>query len=124
MKEWIDVGLLDELTPGNVQVVDAGETTIAVFNLEGKLHAIANNCSHDNFPMLGCGLPLEQLIDGNQVICPRHGARFDIRTGAALTPPAYEPVATYPVRVEYGLIQVFPEQRTEDTSDTPVCNGD
>ena len=113
--EWIDVGLLDELPPGSAQVVDGGETTIAVINLDGEVYAIDNTCSHDEFSMIGCGLPPEQLIDGDQIICPRHGARFDIKTGAALTPPAYEPVARYPVRVEYGLIQVFPEKLEETT---------
>ena len=109
MAEWIDVGLLEELAPGTAQVVDADDNTIAVINLDGELYAIDNTCSHDDFPMFGCGLPLQQLIDGDQVICPRHGARFDIKTGAALTPPAYEPVARYPVRIEYGLVQVYPE---------------
>ncbi len=120
MAEWIDVGLLDELTPGNFQVVDAGDTTIAVINLEGELFAIDNTCSHEAFPMLGCGLPLEQMIEGHQIICPRHGARFDIRSGAALSPPAYDPVARYPIRVEYGLVQVWPEKIGENTTDLPA----
>lgn len=110
MAEWIDVGLLDEIPAGQAQVVDAGDTTIAVINLNGQIYAIDNTCSHAEFPMLGCGLPVEQLIDGEQIICPRHGARFDIKTGAALTPPAYDPVACFPVRVEYGLVQVLPEK--------------
>jgi 3-phenylpropionate/trans-cinnamate dioxygenase ferredoxin subunit len=45
-------------------------------------------------------------MDGDQVICPRHGARFCVRTGAALTAPAYEPIECFPVRVEQGIIQV------------------
>ena len=49
------------------------------------------------------------MVEGEEVICPRHGARFSLVTGAALTPPAYEPVATFPVRVEEGVVQVDAE---------------
>ena len=49
-------------------------------------------------------------IEGCEIICPRHGARFDIKTGEALTPPAYEPVATLPVRVENGMVQVMDDR--------------
>jgi len=115
MAEWIDVGLLDKLGPGSAQVVDAGDFVIAVINLDGELYAIDNTCSHEEFQMLDCGLPLEQVIEGDQIICPRHGARFDIKTGAALAPPAYEPVARYPVRVKHGLVQVFPEGLEEES---------
>ena len=45
-------------------------------------------------------------IEGDEIVCPRHGARFSIRTGATLTAPAYEPVAKFPVRVENGVVQV------------------
>lgn len=117
MSEWIDVGLLNELGPGKAQVVDTGDSTIAVINLKGELYAIDNTCSHERYPMLGCGLPLKELIEDDQIICPRHGARFDIKTGAALTPPAYEPIARYPVRVEYGLVQVLPERLEYGTAD-------
>jgi 3-phenylpropionate/trans-cinnamate dioxygenase ferredoxin subunit len=115
MTEWIDVALLDELPPGDARVVENGDHCIAIINLDGELHAIDNICTHNACPMLGCGLPATQQLDGEQVICPHHGARFDIRTGAALTPPAYEPVARYPVRVEYGLIQVLPEKFGESS---------
>lgn len=118
MAEWIDVSLIDELLPGDARVVETDAASIAVINLDGELYAIDNICSHDDFPMLSCGLPMNQLLDGEQVICPRHGARFDIKTGAALTPPACEPVSCYPVRIEYGLVQVLPEPLEETSPDT------
>jgi len=72
----------------------------------GEYHAIEDVCTHDGSPMLGGGLPLEQVIDGTEIICPRHGAHFCIKTGNALTPPAFEPTTTFPVRVENGMVQV------------------
>jgi 3-phenylpropionate/trans-cinnamate dioxygenase ferredoxin subunit len=48
-------------------------------------------------------------VEGEEVVCPRHGARFSLASGAALSPPAYEPVATFPVRVENGIVQVCDE---------------
>ena len=48
-------------------------------------------------------------IENDQIVCPRHGARFCLRTGAALTAPAYEPVRTFPIRVAHGMVQVLPE---------------
>ena len=99
MAGWFHVAAERELGPGQVKL-------IAVFNLDGEYYAIEDICTHDGTPMLGCGLPSEQLIDGAEIICPRQGARFCIKTGEALTPPAYEPIQTFPARVENGVIQV------------------
>ncbi len=92
--------------PGQARLVDVDNVMIAVFNLEGKYHVIEDVCTHDGSPMLGCGLESEKVIDGGEIICPRHGARFCIKTGNALTPPAFEPTTTFPVRVEDGMVQV------------------
>ncbi len=106
MAGWFYVAAEQELGPGQVKLVDVDNVMIAVFNLDGEYYAIEDICTHDGTPMLGCGLPPEQIIDGAEIICPRHGARFCIKTGEALTPPAYEPVQTFPVRVEDGIIEV------------------
>jgi len=74
--------------------------TIAMFKLDCEYFAIEDVCTHDGGQLTG------GTIEGGEIVCPRHGARFSIRTGEALTAPAYEPVATFPVRVENGLIQV------------------
>ena len=100
MSEWVTVAREDELAPGEFQVVDLNDTQIAVFNLGGQFYAIADVCTHDAGQLTG------GTVEGDEIVCPRHGARFSIRTGAALTAPAYEPTDTFPVRVEEGQIQV------------------
>ena len=100
MSEWITVAQAGELAPGSHRVVDVGGASVVVFNLGGEYYAIEDVCTHDGGQLTG------GIVDGDQIECPRHGARFCIRTGAALTAPAYEPVATFPVRVENGEVQV------------------
>jgi len=105
MSDWINIEPTEHFGPGQARLVDLGDVQIAVFNLDGEYFAIENNCSHDNSPMLGCGLETDQLLDGEQIICPRHGARFCIKTGKALTLPAYEDVSTFPVQITDGIVQ-------------------
>ena len=100
MSEWVTVAREGELAPGEFRVVDVNDTQIAVFNLGGQFYAIADVCTHDAGQLTG------GTVEGDEIVCPRHGARFSIRTGAALTAPAYEPTDTFPVRVEAGQIQV------------------
>lgn len=100
MSDWITVARVDELVPGTRRLVDVDGSQIVVFNLDGKYYAIEDVCTHDGGQLTG------GEVEGDQIICPRHGARFCIRTGAALTAPAYEPTATFPVRIENGEIQV------------------
>ena len=95
---WVRVGATAELLPGEYRVVYDGDTPIAVFNIDGDLYAIEDICTHDGGELTG------GVIEGRQVECPRHGARFDIVTGEALTPPAYEPTAKFPVKVEQGIV--------------------
>jgi 3-phenylpropionate/trans-cinnamate dioxygenase ferredoxin subunit len=99
----VDVCPLDELAPGDVRIVEHGSLAVGVYNCAGELFAIEDRCSHDDGPLASEG-------DWDEAecvaICPRHGATFDIRTGRALTLPAYEPVASFPVRVEDGIVKV------------------
>jgi len=106
MSDWINIEPVEHFGPGQARLVDLDDVQIAVFNLDGEYHAIEDSCSHDNSPMLACGLELDQLLDGDQIICPRHGARFCIKTGKALTPPAYEDVPTFPVQITDGIVQI------------------
>ena len=76
--------------------------SVCVYNLDGQLYALEDRCSHDDGPLCEGDWDPEEGV----VICPRHGANFDIRTGEALTLPAFEPVATYPVRVVDGIVTV------------------
>ena len=108
MIEWLDVAPQSEFAAGDARTVETDETTIAVVNLGGEYYAFENVCSHEGWEFLGCGIEADELIEGDEIMCPRHGARFAIRTGEALTPPAYEPLRTYPVRVENGMVQIRP----------------
>ena len=98
----IDVCPVDELPPGSVKIVVTGSISIGVYNLGGEYYGLEDRCSHDDGPLCEGEFDVETGV----VICPRHGANFDIRSGRALTLPAYEPVATYPVRVVDGIVKV------------------
>lgn len=89
-----------DVPEGRVRAIDCGGRSIAVANVEGELYAIDNLCTHDGGP-LGDG----RLV-GSRVICPRHGAAFDARSGRALTLPAVRGVRAYGVTVEDGDVYV------------------
>lgn len=91
-----------DLPPGDVKIVRAGELAIGVYNLGGEYYAIEDRCSHDDGPLAEGDFEPDEGV----AICPRHGSRFDVRTGRALTLPAYLPVDTFEVRVEEDLIRV------------------
>jgi 3-phenylpropionate/trans-cinnamate dioxygenase ferredoxin subunit len=98
----VTVGPVEDVPPGEVKIVRAGDLVIGVYNCDGAFYAIEDRCSHDDGPL--CEGDFEP--DGCVAICPRHGARFDVRTGQALTLPAYLPVDTFPARVEDGVVRV------------------
>lgn len=98
MADWVRVCARSELLPGEYRNVFDGDTAIAVFNLDGELYAIEDACTHDGGELTG------GPIEGHVIECPRHGARFDITTGAVLCPPAYEPVPKFPVKVEADAV--------------------
>lgn len=91
---FVRVGRVTDVPPGQPEVFDVEDRKIAVFRLEDGYHAIDDICTHDGGPLA------DGEVEGDQVICPRHGARFSIVTGAALAFPAVTPVTSYPVRVE------------------------
>ena len=100
MSDWVDVAKEEEFQTGRAVVVDVDGAMIGVFRLEDGFYAIEDVCTHDGGDLVsGC-------VQGGEVICPRHGAHFSIRTGEALTAPAYEDVSTFPVRIENGMVQV------------------
>lgn len=100
MNGWVKVGTRSELLPGEFKVVWDGDTPIAVYNIDGALYAVEDTCTHDGGDLAG------GEVFGFEVECPRHGARFDLRTGAVTKPPAYEPIASFPVLEEDGAIWV------------------
>jgi 3-phenylpropionate/trans-cinnamate dioxygenase ferredoxin subunit len=94
------VGKLSEVAPGATRRVVADSTEILLCNVDGTVYAIEDVCTHD-------GGPLDQgTLEGACVVCPRHGATFDVKTGDALTLPAVMPLMTFPVTIENGDIFV------------------
>ncbi|GAB4352204.1 MAG: non-heme iron oxygenase ferredoxin subunit [Methylohalobius crimeensis] len=100
MSDWVDVCQADALKPDEHAVVDLEGTEVAVFNLDGQFYAIEDVCTHD-----GAEIASGEL-EADAIVCPRHGARFCIKTGEVLSPPAYEDIHTFPVQVENGILQV------------------
>ncbi len=98
--EFISVAEATELLDGERLFVEIDDLPIVVFRIAGMLFAIADTCSHDDGP-LGDG-----DLDGYEIICPRHGARFDVRTGKVLSLPAVVDIPAYPVREVDGQIEV------------------
>ncbi len=98
--EFYEIAAVDDLPNGERLFVEIDEACLVVFNIAGQFYAIEDVCSHDDGP-LGDG-----DLEGHEVICPRHGARFDVRTGKVLTFPAVEDIPAYPVQIVDGKIQV------------------
>ena len=105
MSDWTDVATEDSLAPGSHVVVDVDGVEVAVFNIEGEYLAIEDVCTHDGGE-LACG-----ELEGDVIVCPRHGAKFSLRTGEVLAPPAYEGLATMEVRIAEGVVQVKDNRR-------------
>ncbi len=97
---FLEIASETDLPNGERLFVEIEGLPIVVFNIAGQLFAIGDVCSHDNGP-LGDG-----MLDGHLVVCPRHGAEFDIRTGKAITLPAVVDIPAYPVRVADGKIEI------------------
>jgi 3-phenylpropionate/trans-cinnamate dioxygenase ferredoxin subunit len=98
--EYVAVATVDELPNGARKILEVDGKPIAVFNIAGTLYAIADVCSHDDGPVA------EGELDGHEIECPRHGARFDVRDGKVLSFPAIVNIPAYPVRVEDGEVLV------------------
>jgi len=100
MTEFVTVATTDEMEPGDRIVVEIDDVWVVVFNVGGQYYALEDKCSHEEY-MLS-----EGDIDGYSLECPKHGARFDVRDGKVLAPPAVAPVRAYAVRVVGDEVQV------------------
>ena len=100
---WVRVAPAASIAPGDSATAEVDGAIVAVFNVGGEFLAVEDVCTHDGGGLAG------GLVEGTQVVCPRHGARFCLRTGRALTPPAYEPVRRYETRVIDGEVEVLGE---------------
>ncbi len=109
MAEWINVISVNDLQEGMHTVVDLDDVSLLLVNIGGEFHAIENLCSHDGGELSG------GEITGTEIICPRHGSHFCLKTGAVLSAPAFEDIDTYAVRVVGDRVQIFndPERTLE-----------
>ncbi len=100
MSDFVKLAETGDVAPGQVKVYEVEGKQIALCNVDGTFYAIDDICTHD-------GGSLDQgELDGAQIECPRHGARFDVRTGRVVVLPAIVPVHTYPVEVEGTTVKV------------------
>ena len=97
---FVNVARLNEVPVGGIKFVEVGGRPIALCNVGGQLFAVGNVCTHDDGPLSG-GMLEEYAIE-----CPRHGARFDVRSGKVLCLPAAVPIPTYEVKVEGDEVKV------------------
>ena len=100
MAKWITVMPAEELKPGMHTLVELDQVDLLLVNVAGDFYAVENLCSHDGGQLSG------GEICGAEITCPRHGARFDLTTGAVLSAPAFENIPAYPVRVVDNMVQV------------------
>ncbi len=98
--EFVEIAPASELPSGERLFVDVGDKTLVIFNIAGQFFAIGDVCSHDDGPVG------EGDLEGYNIVCPRHGAEFDIRTGKVMQMPAVVDIPAYPVKVVDGMIQV------------------
>ena len=98
--DFVEIAPASELPSGERLFVDLGDKPIVIFNIAGQFFAIGDVCTHDYGP-LGDG-----MVEGFNVVCPRHGAEFDIRTGQAVQMPAVVDIPAYPVQVRDGTLFV------------------
>ena len=102
MPQEIAVCRLQELPPGSMRLVEWEDLEIGVFNCAGTVYAIEDRCSHDDGPLVEGELDEETCT----VECPRHGSRFDLKTGKPITLPAYVPVDTFAVVIDDDVIKL------------------
>lgn len=98
--EYIPVASVEELPEGGKLFIDIDDQPIVILKISGKYYAIADVCSHDDGPVG------EGSIEGFEIICPRHGAHFDIRTGKVLALPAFVDIPAYPIRINGDQIEI------------------
>jgi 3-phenylpropionate/trans-cinnamate dioxygenase ferredoxin subunit len=100
MSDWVDVGASAALGENKTMSVEVEGDPIVIVRCADGLYAVEDRCTHDGEPLSG------GEVEDCELVCPRHFARFSLKTGDALTPPAYEPVRTYRVREENGRVLV------------------
>jgi nitrite reductase/ring-hydroxylating ferredoxin subunit/metal-sulfur cluster biosynthetic enzyme len=118
---WVKVATVGEIPKGGLKEARLDDRSLAIFHLEGGFYAIEDVCTHDGGPLA------EGILEGDVIECPRHGARFDLKTGAVLSLPAVTPVPTFAVRIEGEDVLVqWPPAATSGaapTASTPASSA-
>ncbi|MGW8178776.1 MAG: Rieske (2Fe-2S) protein [bacterium] len=91
---FVKAARVSDIPPGRVQVVELEEEDVALCNVDGEIYAVLNVCTHDGGPLC------DGYLLGDEIECPRHGARFNVRTGEVKTLPAIIPIPTFKVKIE------------------------
>lgn len=100
MSDWIAVAKVGEIRAGECKIIDLDDVMVAVYCLDGEYYAIEDVCTHDG------GELSSGWVEGDCAVCPRHGAMFCIRTGEVKQGPAFEPTASFPLRIKGELIEI------------------
>ncbi|GAB4358321.1 MAG: non-heme iron oxygenase ferredoxin subunit [Gammaproteobacteria bacterium] len=100
MDRWITVASVESFDTKPLQTMEYEGRSIAVIRIDDAYYAVDNICTHDD------ELMEEEDLEGDELVCPRHGARFCVRTGKVTAPPAFEDLTTYPTKTEDGVVKV------------------
>ena len=100
MADWRKVATLEECPPGSLRPVMVGSDPVVLANVDGTLYAVRDRCSHEEYPLS------DGDLEGSILVCPFHGARFDVTSGAARGLPAVRPVKSYPVEIREDGIYI------------------
>ena len=100
MGEFFKVAKTSEIPQGEKKLVEVDFVPVAIFNVSGEYYAIEDVCTHDGGPLA------EGKLEGEEIMCLRHGARFNVKTGQALCMPAFESVECYEVKIENDELYV------------------
>jgi 3-phenylpropionate/trans-cinnamate dioxygenase ferredoxin subunit len=100
MTEWFDVAAKNALAVGEHLVVEVEGIDVAIFKLEDGFYALQDVCTHDGAEIAS------GIIEGDKIICPRHGAKFCIKTGGVKCAPAYEDIETFEIKLEVGRVKL------------------
>ena len=103
MTDFRKVAKTDSLESGERMLVEYDDAEVGLFNIDGQFYAISDVCTHDDGPLV------DGELEGHCIICPRHGARFNVKTGEQ-TMPAMSPVPTYQVRIEGNDVLIAPSE--------------
>ena len=100
MAEWTKVATLEDCPPGSLHKVMVGSDPVVLANLNGSVYAVLDRCTHENLPLS------DGELEGDILVCPYHGARYDVTSGAARGLPAVKPVTSFPVEIREDGIYI------------------